>query len=51
MSRANLKVSPETKSNLDEIKKESETWDECIMRLVQLERATRLPGSQKREEK
>jgi hypothetical protein len=42
MSRANLKLSMETKKQLDEIKKESETWDECLQRLIKLERATRI---------
>ncbi len=42
MSRTNLKVSRETKRALDETKREGETWDECLMRLVQLERATQI---------
>lgn len=42
MSRTNLKLSQDTKNALDEVKKDDETWDECLMRLVQLERATRL---------
>lgn len=42
MTRVNLKVGKETKAELDSVKREDETWDECLQRLAQLERATRL---------
>lgn len=42
MSRTNLKISQKTKEALDEVKRDGETWDECLMRLVQLDRATRM---------
>ncbi len=40
MSRVNLKISKETKRQLDQVKRD-ETWDECLRRLAQLDRATR----------
>lgn len=42
MSRTNLKVDTETKATLDECKRDGETWDECLRRLAQLDRATRV---------
>lgn len=42
MSRANLKIDRETKAALDECKRDGETWDECLQRLVQIDRSTRL---------
>jgi cell division protein FtsL len=42
MSRANLKINQETKDMLDDVKQDGETWDDCLQRLVQLERATRI---------
>jgi len=40
-ARANLKIDPATKEQLDECKRDGETWDECLQRLAQLDRATR----------
>jgi len=45
MTRTNLKLSRETKRQLDTCKRDGETWDECLQRLAQLHRATRA-GSQ-----
>lgn len=42
MARTNIKVSRETKRALDDAKREGETWDECLRRLVQLDQATRV---------
>lgn len=42
MSRTNLKIDRETKAMLDECKRPGETWDECLQRLAQLDKATRL---------
>ena len=44
MSRATLKIHGDTKEVLDECKRSGETWDECLQRLAQLERATRVDG-------
>lgn len=44
--RANIKVSNATKAALDSVKKDSETWDECLTRLVALERASQVTYSQ-----
>lgn len=41
MTRANLKISAETKAELDDVKRDGETWDDCLRRLAQLDRATR----------
>jgi len=41
MGRQNIKVSGKTKTMLDESKRDNETWDDCLQRLVQLDRATR----------
>ena len=38
MTRANLKLSQETKFALDEVKRDGETWDDCLQRLVELHR-------------
>jgi len=40
--RVNLKVSEPTKEQLDSVKQGDETWDECMRRLAQLHRATRV---------
>jgi hypothetical protein len=42
MSRTNLKIDRETKRTLDDVKRQNETWDECLRRLAQLDRATRV---------
>jgi hypothetical protein len=42
MGRQNIKVSEETKDMLDDSKRDNETWDDCLQRLAQLDRATRL---------
>jgi hypothetical protein len=42
MTRVNLKINEETKTELDECKQDGETWDECLRRLAQLDRATRV---------
>jgi len=39
MTRVNIKIDRETKTMLDERKRDGETWDECLTRLVQLDRA------------
>jgi hypothetical protein len=44
MSRTNLKIDRETKRTLDDVKRQNETWDECLRRLAQLDRATRTPA-------
>jgi len=41
-NRVNIKVSQATKDELDSVKDEDETWNQCLQRLVQLDRATRL---------
>jgi hypothetical protein len=45
MTRTNLKLSRETKRQLDSVKRDGETWDECLQRLVQLHRATEVAVS------
>lgn len=40
MTRSNLKIDTETKAALDSVKRDGETWDDCLIRLVQLYRAT-----------
>jgi len=42
MGRQNIKVSEKTKTMLDDSKRDNETWDDCLQRLAQLDRATRL---------
>ena len=42
MGRQNIKVSEDTKDMLDDSKRDNETWDDCLQRLAQLDRATRL---------
>jgi len=42
-NRTNIKVYGETKVRLDAVKRDGETWDECLTRLVQLDRATQVP--------
>lgn len=42
MGRVNIKTSKETKEILDECKRDGETWDDCLRRLAQLDRATRI---------
>jgi len=39
--RVNLKMGSNTKVELDKCKRDGETWDECLRRLAQLDRATR----------
>jgi len=39
MTRVNIKIDSETKAMLDERKRDGETWDECLTRLVQLDQA------------
>lgn len=41
MARQNIKMSEKTKDMLDESKRDNETWDDCLQRLAQLDRATR----------
>lgn len=43
MSRANIKVDAETREIVREVKRD-ETWDECLRRLAQLDKATRVRG-------
>lgn len=45
MTRTNLKLSRETKRQLDDVKRDGETWDECLKRLVQLEYVSRLAAA------
>lgn len=42
MSRKDIRVSAETKQLAKEVKRDDETWDDCIRRLVQLDKATRV---------
>ena len=42
MGRQNIKVAEETKDMLDDSKRDNETWDDCLQRLAQLDRATRM---------
>jgi hypothetical protein len=42
MARTSIKCSAETRALLAEAKGENETWDECLRRLAQLDKATRV---------
>jgi Arc/MetJ family transcription regulator len=42
VSRRNIKIDATTKRALDEVKRDAETWDDCLRRLVELDRATRV---------
>lgn len=42
MTRVNIKVNEETRGLVKEAKRPDETWDECLRRLAQLDRATRV---------
>jgi len=42
MSRTSIKCDRETRQKLKQIKRDDETWDECLLRLAQLARATEL---------
>jgi len=44
MPRTSIKCAAETRAELQQIKREGETWDECLRRLAQLARATELEG-------
>lgn len=44
MSRTSIKCSAGTRDELREIKRDGETWDECLRRLAQLARATQMGG-------
>jgi hypothetical protein len=44
MSRTSIKCAAETRQQLREIKRDGETWDECLRRLAQLARATQVGG-------
>lgn len=50
MSRTNIKVQRDTKAALDDVKQDRETWDECLLRLAQLEKATRIQTGQESTE-
>jgi predicted CopG family antitoxin len=41
VTRKTLKIHPETYEALEDAKRDDETWDECLSRLAQLDRATR----------
>lgn len=47
--RVNLKVASQTKDVLDIAKRDDETWDDCLQRLAQLDRATRVDQPIERE--
>jgi len=42
--RTSIKCAAETRAQLQRIKRDGETWDECLRRLAQLARATELDG-------
>lgn len=42
MSRKDIRVSGETKALANESKREGETWDDWVRRMVSLDRATRI---------
>jgi len=42
MGRKNIKVSEKTKTMLNDSKRDTETWDDCLQRLAQLDRVTRV---------
>jgi len=42
MSRTSIKCAADTRALLREVKRDDETWDECLQRLGQLAKATEL---------
>jgi hypothetical protein len=42
MPRTSIKCSADTRAALQEIKRDDETWDECLRRLAQLARASEI---------
>jgi len=42
MPRTSIKCSADTRADLREVKRDGETWDECLRRLGQLAKATEL---------
>jgi hypothetical protein len=42
MPRTSIKCAAETRALLREVKRDDETWDECLQRLGQLAKATEL---------
>jgi len=42
MTRTSIKCTADTRALLREVKRDGETWDECLQRLGQLAKATEL---------